>query len=69
MYFARILGSFCPEKYFKKRDKLIKLYDLAEERIDKEMNMVKPVNKPRCIIKIHKIGFAIFAKPRIKDQW
>ena len=41
----------------------------SNNRTAEEMNMVKPVNKPRCIIKIHKIGFAIFAKPRIKDQW
>jgi hypothetical protein len=43
LYFARFLGKFCSTKMFKKRDKLIKLYDQSEDKINKAMNMVKVI--------------------------
>ena len=49
LYFARMLGCFFPSKIFQKREKLLKLYYIAEERINKEMNMVKLIKGLRNI--------------------
>lgn len=59
LYFARALGRFMPQFLFggKKRQKLMKLYDLAEERLEKEMNMVKIIKSLRTIKILMKSSF------------
>ena len=51
LYFARILGCLFPfpSKTFDKRDKLLKLYEIAEDKINREMNMVKLIKGLRNI--------------------
>jgi hypothetical protein len=51
LYFARTFGSCFPQCIFggKKRQKLMKLYEMAEERLEKEMNMVKIIKSLRTI--------------------
>ena len=59
LYFARALGRFMPQFLFggNKRQKLMKLYDIAEERLEKEMNMVKIIKSLRTIKILMKSSF------------
>lgn len=47
LYFARVLGCFCPRFMFKKRDQFLKMYERGQGRIESELNIVKIMKSVR----------------------
>lgn len=47
LYFARVMGGCFCDKFFKRKEKFVKLYERGQDRIEAELNIVKIMKSMR----------------------
>ena len=47
LYFARLMGDCCCNKFFKRKTRFMKLYERGQDRVESELNIVKIMKSMR----------------------